>query len=39
MRLVDFAKARQQRTDVVPLNVVIQRVTEQFLGGDAVVMI
>lgn len=39
MSLVDFAETGQQRTDVMPLNVVVQRVTEQFLSGDTVVMI
>jgi hypothetical protein len=39
MRLVHLAETREQRTDVVPLNVVTQWVTEQLLGGEAMVMV
>jgi len=39
MRLVDFAKASEQRTHVVPLDVVVQWVTEELLGSYAVVVI
>ena len=34
-----FTEAREQRTHVVPLDVVIQRVTKEFLSGDTVVVI
>ena len=39
VRLVHLTEASEQRAHVVPLNVVIQRVTKEFLGGDAVVMV
>jgi hypothetical protein len=39
MRFIDLAETREERTDVVPLNVVTQRVTEKPLGGNSVVMI
>ncbi|HEV7958751.1 MAG TPA: hypothetical protein VGP11_04730, partial [Acidimicrobiales bacterium] len=39
VRLVHLAKASEQRTHVMPLNIVVQRVTKEFLSGDTVVMI
>ena len=37
--LVNFSETSEQRTDIDPLNVVIKRVSEQLLGGDAVMVI
>lgn len=39
MRFVNLTEASEQRTHVMPLNVVIQRVPEYLLGGHAVVVI
>src|SRR5487761_2572401 len=39
MCLMNLAKPPEQRTHVVPLNVVTKRVTEQFLSGNSVVMV
>jgi hypothetical protein len=39
MRLVHFAEATEQRADIVPLNIVIQRVAENLLQCEAVVVV
>jgi hypothetical protein len=39
MRLVHLAKAPEQRADVVPLDVVTERMAKEFLGSEAMVMV
>ena len=39
MRLMNLTEAAQQRTNVVPLNIVIQRVSKDFLKCQAVVVV
>lgn len=39
VRFMYFATATQQRTDIVPLNIVIQRMSENLLHGEAMVVV
>src|ERR1019366_1906143 len=39
VRLVNFSEATEERTHIYPLDVVVERVSEQLLGGNAVVVV
>jgi hypothetical protein len=39
VRFVHLAESSEKRADVVPLDVVTQRMTEESLSGQAVVMV